>query len=75
MDLQDKFDTVTPQGICTFVSSSGNFSPQTSGIRTLSDNLNSCEQEIVKKGIEKLEKQTLQFINVFIPRTKRTLHY
>ena len=73
VDLQEKFDTATPQGICTPASSSGNFSPQTSGIRTSSDNLNSHEREIVKKGIERLEKQILQFINVFIPQNQTNI--
>ena len=47
------------------------FSPQAvneqvSGLRSSQTNPSSRESEIMKKGIERLEKQILQLINVFI---------
>ena len=67
VDLQEKFNAATPQGVLTLTSSSGNLSPQTSGMRSSPDNQSSREREIVRKGIERLVKQIFQFINIFIP--------
>ena len=66
MNLQEKFDAATPLGVLIPTSFAGNPSPQPSRMRSSLDNLSSHEQEIVRKGIERLEKQILQFINVFI---------
>ena len=67
VDLQEKFDAASPQRLLSPNSLSNNPSPQTSLVRSSHDNLSSRECEIVKKGIERLEKQILKFINVFIP--------
>ena len=69
---QEKFDASTPQGMIFSTLSSGDPSPQTSerqtsGLRPTQDNLSSQEQDIMRKGIERLEKQILRFISVFIP--------
>ena len=50
-----------------------NPSPQIAGLRSSLDNQSSCEQEIIRKGIEQLEKQVLQFINVFIPQNQSNI--
>ena len=69
MDLQEKFDAATSQGIIFSILSSGDPSSQTSyrqisGLRPLRGNLSSQEREIAKKGIKRLEKQILQLVSV-----------
>ena len=69
MDLQEKFDAATSQGIIFSTLSSGDPSSQTSyrqisGLRPLRGNLSSQEREIAKKGIKRLEKQILQLVSV-----------
>ena len=65
VDLQDKLDSVTPQGINSSNITPRDFSSQTvdgqiSGLRSPQANPSSPEREIVKKGIERLEKQILR---------------
>ena len=73
VDLPEKFDSASPQGINSSNISPRDFSPQAvngqvSGLRSSQTNLSSREREIVKKGIERLEQQILQLINFFISR-------
>ena len=73
MDLQDKMNSVSPQGANSFNTDPRGCSPHTvdgqiSGLRSPQANPSSLEREIIKKGIERLEKQILQLINVFISR-------
>ena len=62
-----------PRGMFTPPSLLTNPSPQIAGLRSSLDNQSSCEQEIIRKGIEQLEKQVLQFINVFIPQNQSNI--
>ena len=71
VDLQDKLDSASPQGTNFLNIDARDCSPQivdgqSSGLRSPQGNPSSREREIVKKGIERLEKQILQLINVFI---------
>ena len=71
MDLQDKLDSVSPQGTNSQNLDSRDCSPyvvvgQISRLRSPHANSNSGEREIVKKGIERLEKQILQLKGGFI---------
>ena len=73
MDLQEKLHSASPEGMRSSNVIPSDFSPQAldghiSGLRSSQTNQSSREREIVKKGIERLEKQTLQLINVFISR-------
>ena len=61
VDLQDKLDFVSYQGTNSLNITSRDFPPQTvngqiSGLRSSQGNPSSREREIVKKGIERLEK-------------------
>ena len=61
VDLQDKLDFVSYQGTNSLNITSRDFPPQTvngqiSGLRSSQGNPSSQEREIVKKGIERLEK-------------------
>ena len=73
VNLQDKLDVVSPQGT-RFVSLDPRdmFSQagdrHSSGLRSPRGDTSSREREIVKKGIERVEKQILRLIGVFISR-------
>ena len=72
-DLLDKLDVVSPQGTNSLNLDLRDCSPhaedeQISRLRSPQVNSSSQEQEIVKKVIERLEKQILQLIGVFISR-------
>ena len=62
VDLQDKLESVSPQGTRSLNIDPRDCSPQTvdgkiTGLRSPQANPSSQEREIVKKGIERLEKQ------------------
>ena len=73
IDLQERFDATVQHTVGSSIPSSGDPSHQTSG-RQMNEMISSqsytCskEQEIVRKGIERLEKQILQYIDVYISR-------
>ena len=74
-DLQDKLDSASLQGINFLNIDPRDCSPwtvdgQSSGLRSPQGNPSSQEREIVKKGIERLKKQILQLLNVFISQTQ-----
>ena len=69
IDLQDKLDVIPPQSTSSVSWDPRDCSPQpgdgqSSGLRSPHANLTSREREIVRRGIERLEKQILQLIGV-----------
>ena len=73
IDLQERFDATLQHTIGSSNPPSGDPSLQTSGkqmnkMRSSQRYTCSREQEIVRKGIERLEKQVLQYIDVYISR-------
>ena len=71
VDFQEKFDSASLQGMSSSNLFPCDLSPQAVdgqvyGLRSSQTSPSSREREIVKKGIERLEKQILQLINVFI---------
>ena len=75
IDLQDKLDVIPLQSISSVSLAPRDCSPQagdgqSSGLRSPHANSSSREREIVRKGINRLEKQILQLICVFILETR-----
>ena len=71
INLQDKLDVIPPQSTSSASLDPRDCSPQagdgqSSGLRSPHANSSSREREILGKGIERLEKQILQLIGVFI---------
>ena len=73
IDLQERFDATLQHTVGSSIPPSSDPSLQTSGrqmneMRSSQRYTCSKEQEIVRKGIERLEKQILQYIDVYISR-------
>ena len=72
-DLQERLNATIQHSGASSLLPSSDPSLQTSNreineMRTSQRDVHSREREIMRKGIERLEKQILQYINVYIPK-------